>query len=1114
MTVDMHQGTALPDMNDEKKEVFDKVLDYFENNKIGYIKAPTGWGKTFLARHLIRKFYDEGKVVLFVVSGNNPLLLQTAYNIDGDPFFQENVILTKDHRVSPTKLENLMKERKSGFVVFASLQTLVHKANIHLRSIVLRSSDFIIADEIHNFIGNLGNKFIDDVGDETKVLGMTATPYQGIIGKVKSVEDISSEMNLIYEKLLIECMKDKQLVGLDYTIVYSGLNPFDVFEMDRPSDLKRRIELYLDCSTRERLNLVIQRTQLAKKVYNLRIGDRKSKTLVFCSPVKKVVTEVENKNVGIEKVTSFHSKLSAMIFNDELAVDHEGKATLRFPFNNLDDGGFKDCVYLSSDLNEKEKTKIIEAFRRVGEPPYVLCTVGMLVEGFDFPDLQNLILLRPTLSMRLFEQQIGRVIRKPNLVNKERGRVFEILDDVNNDAIFDRFGSISVQDFAMEKIKMWNPRRRLRRLMMSGSAVFKVDIINLLDDIDIKDISFDEEVGDFVERAEGISGDGIAGIPKSWDDMHIKVFEPVFCIDKFADRGGEINLVKGMHIKKYAPVANDRGDDNRKLISFLSYGFDDIDASWCTLKDAFDDGEIGRDYNLILNPSEFTSQNRNPTFKESETWLERWFEGDAASFIEYERTHGSMPIHEQVFCDDVDLSEFLKDNEVDDRVDEPEISFGPEKNPELFIEYASKLLDHIHEKGSRGERIFRKMYPEYKNVKLSSAGPEYNRFNRAMEYLVDSGVIRKEGERYKVLYYRIDPPTEIDIDNLVEYWTFARLSCDLCEEKSGLCPDSSLLLDFIRRGAPEGVLNDEYEFLKKHEHEDYGLDITIDFGVTKIEVCAYLDDYALDDESDNVEDMSDKELIGLEKELKDANDKIQSMKKTILTLNENLQEVKESSENNNAVPDSSVEVVIDVPGDLKIRIAVMKILSQHEWMDKEVLFRKLNEEMDGVDTDDFERLIINLVGCSMVRSIVRRDGSVKYKKLESKVDLDEISSHWNDARIVCRKCNKQTDWKPGELRSIWFLSKLYPVMKTSGREDQLMGLDEEYCFLKDHEGHDVRIDMGVSEVQVEQSEMGWILEKARTVGIYNLKECQKCNSKFMFLINCPDCGSKDLMMLR
>jgi len=38
ITVEMHQGIILPKMEDEKRDVFNKILDYFKNNRIGYMR--------------------------------------------------------------------------------------------------------------------------------------------------------------------------------------------------------------------------------------------------------------------------------------------------------------------------------------------------------------------------------------------------------------------------------------------------------------------------------------------------------------------------------------------------------------------------------------------------------------------------------------------------------------------------------------------------------------------------------------------------------------------------------------------------------------------------------------------------------------------------------------------------------------------------------------------------------------------------------------------------------------------------------------------------------------------------------------------------------------------
>ena len=93
----------------------------------------------------------------------------------------------------------------------------------------------------------------------------------------------------------------------------------------------------------------------------------------------------------------------------------------------------------------------------------------MLIEGFDFPDLENLILLRPTLSMRLFEQQVGRVTRLPRKSKKKCGNVFEIVDDI--DSLYDKFGEEVFEEKKIERIQMLLPENRIEELFTEGNTV-------------------------------------------------------------------------------------------------------------------------------------------------------------------------------------------------------------------------------------------------------------------------------------------------------------------------------------------------------------------------------------------------------------------------------------------------------------------------------------------------------------------------------------------------------------------------------------------------------------------------------------------------------------------
>ncbi|MBX2897238.1 MAG: DEAD/DEAH box helicase family protein [Cyclobacteriaceae bacterium] len=67
----------------------------------------------------------------------------------------------------------------------------------------------------------------------------------------------------------------------------------------------------------------------------------------------------------------------------------------------------------------------------------VLCNVGIVTEGFDCPDAEIVQLVRPTKSITLYLQQVGRVLRP-----KQNGRHALILDSA---CCYDEFGSVKLE---------------------------------------------------------------------------------------------------------------------------------------------------------------------------------------------------------------------------------------------------------------------------------------------------------------------------------------------------------------------------------------------------------------------------------------------------------------------------------------------------------------------------------------------------------------------------------------------------------------------------------------------------------------------------------------------
>lgn len=74
------------------------------------------------------------------------------------------------------------------------------------------------------------------------------------------------------------------------------------------------------------------------------------------------------------------------------------------------------CAIVSGDTPKAERERILASFKS-GEI-HVVANVGVLTTGFDFPELDTVVMARPTMSLSLYYQIVGRAIR-PHLSKKE-----------------------------------------------------------------------------------------------------------------------------------------------------------------------------------------------------------------------------------------------------------------------------------------------------------------------------------------------------------------------------------------------------------------------------------------------------------------------------------------------------------------------------------------------------------------------------------------------------------------------------------------------------------------------------------------------------------------------
>lgn len=130
------------------------------------------------------------------------------------------------------------------------------------------------------------------------------------------------------------------------------------------------------------------------------------------------------------------------------------------------------AAIVTGDTPKREREMIITKFRN-GQIR-VVANVGVLTHGFDFPELETIIIARPTMSLGLYYQMIGRGIRIHR--TKSSSWIIDLCDN------YRRFGRVEDLRLVAPKSRMWHVESRGRQL----TNIYFKDRAELSDDPAVK----------------------------------------------------------------------------------------------------------------------------------------------------------------------------------------------------------------------------------------------------------------------------------------------------------------------------------------------------------------------------------------------------------------------------------------------------------------------------------------------------------------------------------------------------------------------------------------------------------------------------------------------------
>lgn len=323
----------------------------------GVIVVPTGGGKSVIICEIAKRL------------GGNVLVFQPSMEI-----LKQNY--AKYEAVDPdgcAVFSASMGSKDIASVTFATIGTAVRSLD------EFRRFEYIIIDECHtvNADGGMYERFISAMG--RPVLGLTATPYRLSGCRVSDfvngsiIRMITRTRPRIFSDI-VYCIQISQLCQEGY------LAPLRYFPI-KPSGFEQG-RLRLNTTGRDYTDASVLSEYRRCNFYGF---------------LADVVERLKRPKQG-------GARRGILVFTRFLEEAHMLACTV--------DG----CRVVDGKMDKKKRAGLLEEFKSGAFP--VLVNVGVLTTGFDYPELDTIVIARPTRSLAMYYQIVGRALR-PHRDKKE-----------------------------------------------------------------------------------------------------------------------------------------------------------------------------------------------------------------------------------------------------------------------------------------------------------------------------------------------------------------------------------------------------------------------------------------------------------------------------------------------------------------------------------------------------------------------------------------------------------------------------------------------------------------------------------------------------------------------
>lgn len=356
------------------------------------VQMPTGSGKTRTAMEIVANELNDmppGSVCVWVAHSEE--LCQQAHAAFKDVWpFLANKDINLVRIWGKANGLALAPKDTSIFAIasFAKLYNLTERNELPLG--IQDRIGLIVVDEAHKVIARTYRTAVLRLsGDNTRVIGLTATPGRSTVNAQEN-EDFASfffeEMVGIQPPENLSVIQFLQQRGVLSQVTYVPI----ISDTNIPLSATQRtyLETFFDLP----------------------------------ADVLKSVGQDDARNLEIVKRIRREVDSGGRIIFFGCSVDHS-----RFISSLLNLLGTPSC-HVDGEVSPSRRAKLIADFK-LGSLK-VLCNFGVLSTGFDAPQVDVVFIARPTASVVLYSQMIGRGLRGPAIGGTPRCKVIDVRDNI------------------------------------------------------------------------------------------------------------------------------------------------------------------------------------------------------------------------------------------------------------------------------------------------------------------------------------------------------------------------------------------------------------------------------------------------------------------------------------------------------------------------------------------------------------------------------------------------------------------------------------------------------------------------------------------------------------